>query len=288
MSKNTLILIFSICMVILSAIILAVGPITNKKIGANWGYLNCGLIDDQKDSLSYDSEKLKDMRNLCRRQSVMYNMEYCAFIINIVAGIICADLAILQHMGIAKDFEIQTGVIASVGGLIGFVLTLVYVCYSGYIFTKDTAYLEINFNYGNLDYIESKAILKLYSNGASAEWDGKKFVTKYEDDEDYYDRFIKYKDLGKSRYNYDSDYYKKYLGYIEATGEIFNCQETKYNLNSSCKYLYHEPTEENTNLDLYNRWLTAIILACFVLLCTLFLVLMGVFSFTNFGIGFLN
>ena len=60
MNKNTIVLILSFCIAIISAAILAVGPITNKKIGANWGIQNCGLIDDQLDTLTYDSEKLNE------------------------------------------------------------------------------------------------------------------------------------------------------------------------------------------------------------------------------------
>lgn len=286
MTKNTLVLILSTCIVILSAVILAVGPITNKKIGENWGYQNCGLLNDRIDSVTSGSQTLKDMKNLCRRQKAMYDLEYCAFIINIVVGIICADLALLHYMGIAKDFDIQTGVISCIAGFVGFVLTLVYVCYSGYIFTKDTAYIELNINYNNFDFINNKAVQKLYSNGASKEWNGQEYVTGYEKDTDSFAGFIKYKDLGKSQYNYDSDYYKKYLGYIEADGEIYKCQENKYD--SSCKYLYHEPAQDSTNKDLYDRWLTSLVLACVVALATLLLAVMGVFLFANFGHSFFN
>ena len=288
MNKNTIVLILSIAITIISAAILAVGPITNKKIGANWGIQNCGLINDQLDTLTYDSEKLKDMKYLCRRQTAMYDLEYCAFIVNVVVGIICADLALLEYMGIARDFEVKEGVIACAGGFIGFVLSLVYVCYSGYMFTNDTAYLELNFNYGNLDYIKTNTIEKLYSNGASQKWDGNAnaYVNDYDSSRDSFAGFIKYKDLGKSQYNYDSDYYKKFRGYIDTSNEIYKCQENRYD--SSCEYLYHEPATESTNKELYDRWLTALILACVATLCNLLLALFGVFLFANFGNSFLN
>ena len=286
MNKNTIVLILSFCIAIISAAILAVGPITNKKIGANWGIQNCGLIDDQLDILTYDSEKLKDMKYLCRRETAMYDLEYCAFIINVVVGIICADLALLQYMGISRDFEVPAGVIACAGGFVGFILSLVYVCYSGYIFTNDTAYLELNLNYGSLDFITSNAVQKLYSNGASRKWDGQEYVTDYENGGDTLAGFIKYKDLGKSEYNYDSDYYKKYRGYIETTGEIYKCQESRYD--SSCEYIYHEPATDSTNKELYDRWLTALILACVATLFNLLLAFFGVCMFANFGNSFLN
>ena len=144
MKKNTLILFLSTCIAVISAVILAVGPITNKKIGTNWGYQNCGLISDQIDLLKDDSEKLRNMRNLCNREKAMYDLEYSAFIINIVLGFVCADLALIHYLGFGKDFEIKTGIIGLIAGVIGFILTLVYVCYSGYIFTNDVAFLGIS------------------------------------------------------------------------------------------------------------------------------------------------
>ena len=232
MKKNTLILLLSTCIAVISAVILAVGPITNKKIGTNWGYQNCGfhhifdlvflkaylhlillLISDQIDLLKDDSEKLRKMRNLCNREKAMYDLEYAAFIINIVLGFVCADLALLHYMGISKDFEVKAGFIGCASGFIGFVLTLAYVCYSGYIFTKDVAYMELNIIQDNYGFEYTNAIEKLYSNGARLKWNGEEYVAEYSNEKDVFASFIKYKDLGKSIYNYDSDYYKKYVCY---------------------------------------------------------------------------
>jgi hypothetical protein len=220
MKKNILIFIFSLCILALSVIILSIGPITNKKIGENWGYQNCDIISDQIDILNEDTEKLKKMDALCRREKAMYDLEYCAFIINIIASFICADLALLEYMGISKDFDLKAGLIAFISGIIGFILTLVYICYSGYIFTNDIAYMKLNINYGDFNFNTGKAIEKLYSNGASLKWDGYNFIPEYYNDRDTFSQFIKYKDLGKSQYNYDSEYYKKYQGYIDANGEV--------------------------------------------------------------------
>ena len=236
MKKNTLILFLSTCIAVISAVILAVGPITNKKIGTNWGYQNCGLISDQIDLLKDDSEKLRKMRNLCNREKAMYDLEYAAFIINIVLGFVCADLALLHYMGISKDFEVKAGFIGCASGFIGFVLTLAYVCYSGYIFTKDVAYMELNIIQDNYGFEYTNAIEKLYSNGARLKWNGEEYVAEYSNEKDVFARFIKYKDLGKSIYNYDSDYYKKYEGYIETNGDIYKCREDSPNTN--CQYLY--------------------------------------------------
>lgn len=277
MTKNTLILIFSLCILVFSVIILSIGPITNKKIGTDWGYQNCDIISDQIDILTEETEKLKTMNYLCRREKAMYDLEYCAFIINIIAGFICADLALLHSMNISKDFEIKTGIIACASGFICFILTLVYICYSGYIFTNDVAFMKLNINYDNFNFDTEKAIEKLYSNGASLKFDGYDYFSEYHNDRDTFARFIKYKDLGKSQYNYDSDYYKKYQGYIDPNGEINLCHE----IGHDCKYIYKEPVLENTNKELYNRWVSTIIFACLTLICNLGLAIFGLFLFTN-------
>ena len=277
MKKNILIFIFSLCILALSVIILSIGPITNKKIGENWGYQNCDIISDQIDILNEDTEKLKKMDALCRREKAMYDLEYCAFIINIIASFICADLALLEYMGISKDFDLKAGLIAFISGIIGFILTLVYICYSGYIFTNDIAYMKLNINYGDFNFNTGKAIEKLYSNGASLKWDGYNFIPEYYNDRDTFSQFIKYKDLGKSQYNYDSEYYKKYQGYIDVNGEIYHCHDAQ----NDCKYVYKEPETDNTNKELYNRWISSLILACFTLVCNFGLGIFGFFIFTN-------
>jgi len=217
------------------------------------------------------------MDALCRREKAMYDLEYCAFIINIIASFICADLALLEYMGISKDFDLKAGLIAFISGIIGFILTLVYICYSGYIFMNDIAYMKLNINYGDFNFNTGKAIEKLYSNGASLKWNGYNFIPEYYNDRDTFSQFIKYKDLGKSQYNYDSEYYKKYQGYIDVNGEIYHCHDAQ----NDCKFVYKEPETDNTNKELYNRWISSLILACFTLVCNLGLGIFGFFIFTN-------
>jgi hypothetical protein len=68
---------------------------------------------------------------------------------------------------------------------------------------------------------------------------------------------------------------------METDGEIYKCRESQFN--SDCKYIYNEPQTEKTNKELYDRWLTALILACVVVLCNLPLAILGLFLFANFG-----
>ena len=296
MNKILIFFLLATCTVLLSVVIIAVGPMTNKMLGDNFGYLNCQILSDQQKLLKKDVTKLKNMKNMCYRQKTMYDMEYAAFIINIVLSFICADLALLHYIGIGKEFEMKTGVIGLVAGVIGFVLTMVYVCYSGYIFTNDPAKMTLSIAYDDFDYdIDEREFIALYPNGAdrkSFEYDDgtSGFEHVYEYDRDEFANYIKYKDLGKKQYNYWSKYYKNYNGYNGVNEEEAKCHSldntgaaVPTTTASACKYAYYPPKEDNSNKYLYDRWLTALILACFVLLTNLGLAGFGFLLFTNFG-----
>ena len=301
MNKIFIFCLLATCTVLLSVVILAVGPITNKLIGDDWGKLNCQILSDQVKLLKGDVTKLENMKNLCYRQKTMYDMEYAAFIINIVLSFICADLALLHYMDIGKDFEMKTGVIGLASGVIGFVLTLVYVCYSGYIFTNDVAYLGLNIAYDSFTYDENgdpKCVTKLYENGAFVKYieyepsSQSKYEPIFEDDRDDFANYIRYKDLGKKEYNYVSKLYKNIHGHNGNNVEEIKCSTnnpsdstTFPSDHQACPYVYSDSYVEtdNENKYLYDRWLTALILACVVLLTNLGLAVFGLLLFTNCG-----
>ena len=232
----------------------------------------------------------------------MHDMEYTAFIINIVLSFICADLALLHYMDIGKEFEMKTGVIGLASGVIGFVLTLFYVCYSGYIFTNDVAYMKLKIQYPTFDYEdysnELKRVTKLYENGAYLKYilyedsSFNNYEPIYENDRDDFSNYIRYKDLGKKEYNYDSKFYKNINGYngnnVEENKCSYDSSEATSTLPSdyqACPYAYDlsKLATDNENKYLYDRWLTALILACVVLLTNLGLAAFGLLLFTNCG-----
>lgn len=311
MNKSLLLLILGTCIVILSVIIISIGPITNKLVGDKWGYLNCEILSDQINLLKNDVTKLKKMKNLCYRQKAMHDMEYTSFIINIILGFVCADLALIHYLGFGKEFEIKTGIIGLISGGIGLVLALVYVSYSGYIFTNDVAYMSISITGNTFDFDVDNCIDKLYSNGAKYKWEVHEndvanypnngiYVTEFENDRDDYSNYIRYQELGKKQYNYNSDYYKSYLRYNDQDEDENKCKLTftapiteetncKTILATSspkmldCENLYCYPKKDNSYKDLYDRWLTALILGVFVILCDLGLAFFGFLMCTNFG-----
>jgi hypothetical protein len=202
----------------------------------------------------------------------MYSLEYSAFIINIFIAAILAQITLIHLFDKGFGFERTTGLIGSIGGIVTFILMLVYVCFSGYIFTQDVAYKVVSTYepYG-------KAINKLYSNGASTKNNGDcTFVSVYEKDKSDDAQYVKYKDLGDSQYNYNKKYYETYYYTIENGG---NCISDS---GSGCDYMFATPFEDNKNKYLYNRWCLCLVLAVFIVLLNAAL---GAFCFLVFKDG---
>lgn len=308
MNKTLLFLILATCTVIISVAVISVAPNINNVHGRSqtWATQNCEIIADRIKLLKDDITTLKKMKNLCYREKAMHNMEYATFIINIILGFVCADLALIHYLGYGKDFEIKTGVIGFIAGIIGFILTLVYVCYSGYIFTNDVAFLDLTISSTSINYDDHRTVERLYSNGAKYKWkseenpsdpndkDYGKYVTEYENDREDYSNKIRYKDLGNKQYNYNSKYYKKYHKYNDKEEDEYICapspsfsQNAKYNKKGDdfCEYIYAEPKEEIWYKKVFDKWLSSLILACVVLLTNLGVAIFGLLHCANFGVS---
>ena len=307
MNKSLIFLIISTSILILSAVVICVSPIINNiEVGnwrpANWKNLNCKIISDKEKSEGVsldDIQKYRRYKNICYRQKAMYGLEYSAFIINIILTFVCADLTLLHYLNIGKEFEKKTGLIGFISGIIGFILTLVYVCFSGYIFTNDAAYGVIN----GLSFSSPSDLIKLYPNGAKYKWEGPdvdngKYITVSENDKGEYANTLLYKDLGEKQYNYNSDYYETYMKnepkystpitfknchinalftptinqkehYTGATEEIY------------CDYLYYDAVPSIVNRYIYDRWLTALILSVVIVICNIGLIIFGFLLFKS-------
>lgn len=304
MNKTLIFLILATCTVIISVAIISIAPNINNVHGNSddWATQNCELISDHIKLLKGDITTLKKMKNLCYRQKAMHNMEYATFIINIIIGFVCADLALIHYLGFGKDFEIKTGIIGLIGGVIGFILTLVYVCYSGYIFTNDVAFLKINISETTINYNERRTVGKLYSNGATYKWKPDEYsdnenvgeyVTEYENDRKDFSNYIRYKDLGKKQYNYNSKFYKSYKRYNDEDEPENTCKSTTENpmtktskFGDNCEYVYAEkPEEEIYNKKVFDKWLASLVLSCVVLLTNLGVAVFGLLHFANFGMS---
>lgn len=152
--KNLKFLCISIALIIFKVIVLNNAPIINGYVGNGWYDESCQNYVDlhkfNKDKaytelllygviLPEDKQKcldlLKEGKNKCYRNKTMIGLEYSAFNFNIVFSFTCALLGLFNYLKIGNIGKI-IGLIGLGSGIIGFVLTLVYIIYSGIIFHK--------------------------------------------------------------------------------------------------------------------------------------------------------
>ena len=275
------------CVILLFTIInLSIGPIVSYTTGRSWGTLNCAIMsdnyDDKKDQspgLTDDQKKYYWQRPIdeCNNKKAMHDMEYTAFIFDIVIGFICGLLGLLHFFDLKKDFIPKTGLIGFICGIIGFIFTFVYLILNGLVYTN---YGPYNSSTGSPSFYSS--YIKADSDGAFAEKEGSQYKLIYFDKiENYYALFTTFSDFGKKQYNYDRDMYKASLTdsscYIsgsisyDANGYITSPSIS----NTNCKKLYIIPTTGISYKDISDRFLTALILSLFVCIANIGLALFG-------------
>ena len=290
MNKTLIFFCLSTSILALSLIVVCISPIINnfsvrgreESIGdvwtwkiADWRTLNCKLYEDLQNAEDVkldDIQKFKKVKNLCKSKKAMHDLEFASLFINLVLGFVCANLSLLHFLDVGKDFEKKTGMIGFVTGIIGFILTLVYVGFNGFIFNNDIAY-----GFMNGDNYEGR-IKKLYSNGAIYKCEDSACnpgVTVYENDKSDFSEYVKYKDLGDKQYNYDSKYYKSF--------SLSNSCKESYG-HGGCTYVfpdnqYTQPITSLENKDLYDRWTTTLILSIFIVACNIGLLIFGFLLF---------
>ena len=302
--KKTLFLILSGAIVIFSIICICSGPIINGVIpkALSWRTENCqqksDYYKDAKDK-NLDKETIdtrKKARNKCNREKAMYGLEYSSLIIDVICGFVCTILGLLHYFDIGKPFEKVTGIIGLSTGIIGFILTLFYVIYSGYIFTKDPYVDE-----------DDDPLIKRDGDWAFAKYeDGKGYKCLFYKEKDKYSTLAKYSDLGKKQYNYNkkksqdysdtnSDLYKCSHYTVTENGNsqtyhfsAYSCQNSEYYFTSrhgTCDYLYANPEDDYVYKYLFDRWITTIIFSCLIIVCDIGLAIFGFLLFKSDGSG---
>lgn len=283
MNKGLFFFCCACCILLLTIINLSIAPIVSGKTnGVYWGVLNCAKSkDDYKDAkdsgISGDDLKYGEKWNLdeCDRMKGMHDMEYTAFIFDIVIGFVCGLLGLLHYFELKKDFVEITGLIGLICGGVGFILTFVYVILNGLVYTN---YYDLN-------------IYKTNGDGAYAEWKGDKYECLYFKKGNPHAYIAKYSDLIKKQYNYNKDLKKSFRedpsvsgctianpGSCDDDGYISGPQSYLDNSGQSkdCKYLYvNQVPNDNANKDISDRFLTALILSLFVCLANIGLAIFG-------------
>jgi len=300
--KKTIFLILSGCIVIFSIICICCGPIITGVIptSGTWKTLNCQEKTDaykeaKKGNNEADIKSKKKAKNKCNRDKAMYGLEYSSLIVDVICGFVCTILGLLHYFDVAKPFEKVTGIIGLATGIIGFVLTFVYLVYSAYIFTNDP-YLNAN---------GSKTIYKRDGDWAYAKLENGKFTCSFYKEGKDNSIYAKYNDLGKKQYNYNK---KQSQEYAKAGSEVNKCSylssattplatanqpsacfsaktlDPDVTLNT-CKALYIAPETEITNKYLFDKWVTTIIFSCFIIVCDIGLAIFGFLLFKSDGSG---
>ena len=281
MNKVLIFFIISLIIFILNIIVSCLSPIINnvQVSSKNWQFsdwreLNCQKYEDKEkfDNIEINEyHENKEEYSLCRRKKAMHDLEYATLIFNFVLSFICANLSFLQCTHIAKGITKKIGLIGTILGFCGFVLSLVYISFNGYIFTKDFAYT------GNF------RIKKLFPNGALYKYLNNKYITIYENEYEDKGEYIKFKDLGDKQYNYDSEYYKQYIKSSDDC-KVDNIDLDNFNRNiyiTGCDYIFSKPTKYIENKDLYDRWATSLVLNVFIVIGNLFIFILGLIIFIN-------
>jgi len=297
--KKTLFLILSGCIVIFSIICICCGPIITGVIprASIWKTQNCQQLSDLVKTFE-DQDRDDDIikagkkaKNQCNREKAMYGLEYSSLIVDVIFGFVCTILGLLHYFDVAKPFEKVTGIIGLATGIIGFVLTLVYVCYSGYIFTKDPYDKGSgSYTYGTHDFIKKR----------NGDWafakkeDGRFKCLYYKDNNDFYPFIAKYSDVGKKQYNYNkkkkeeyadhnSDFYKCKANIDDCDGEYYSGTET---IPDNCNALYTNYNDDTIDKKyLFDKWVTTIIFSCFIVACDIGLSIFGFLLFKSDGSG---
>jgi len=293
--KKTFFLVFSGAILIFSIISICCAPIINGDIiGANsWKSQNCKLLEDK-----YKSDKketTKKEKNKCNRQKAMYGLEYSSLIIGVILGLFCTFLSFLHYFDIGKPFEKITGLIGLIAGIIEFFLTLIYICYSAYIFTNDTTEGFDDTYRFTLSGGSPGPLLKLNKDGAFAEWDDSKGQYKcifYKEDK-VGANHATYSELGKKQYNYEKKrYYDTDSKYNTCKGRYDFCEgANQYILNSlanhdgsDCKFLYLPLAAKGVeNKYVFDRWVSTIIFSCFIAASCIGLAIFGFLLFKDNG-----
>ena len=301
MGKGLLFFCCSCCILILTIINLSVGPIVSGTIN-NYGLLNCVEYKDNKEkaedlaggSLKDKEDKYyQSILDWCTRAKGMHDMEYTAFIFDIVIGFICGLIGLLHLFDLKKDFVSNTGLIGLICGVIGFMLTFVYVIFNGLVFT------------GKYSLIPQRDGDGIFAERVDETAQKYKCIN-YDDSGDFFWGYAKFSDLNKKQYNYKHKFYDttesqncedagygisaKCSGSDPSNGETFVLTDSDISIPSgtsltaaNCKNIYARQISDITNKDKFDRFLTALLLSLVVCLANIGLALFGFLLFRNPG-----
>jgi len=344
--KNLIFLCIASAIFIFSVISLNVAPTINGLVGkgkykrngdldsTNYGWADypcsyySNLYNDNKDkSVSeghwadqedkdYHLDLVKEGKNNCLKKQAMIGLEYSSFNINVIFSFICAILGILLYSG--NNIGKIVGLIGLGTGVIGFILTFIYIIYSGIIFNNDVVDKKYGILTGDDPYVDSYVSTK--PDGAFLKYKDDKYVCIYYDKDNKDKLFRKYSEYGNWNLNYyhldsknkDDDFYKyseisstgksgctydisgykgKYLWDLcknleETKNEKYKIKDENGNKKGECDKIYLLPLSSslpttNEKRKLYNYWVTTIVFGCFIFVLDIGLAIFGFLIFKD-------
>ena len=284
MGKGLLFFCCACCILLLTIINLSIGPVINGVVGNDevlgqpWGIVNCQKLKDeydQNDPQTDEGKKTYETQiDYCTRIKGMHDMEYTAFIFDIVIGFVCGLIGLLHLFDLKKDFVSNTGLIGLICGIVGFVLTFVYVIFNGLVFTG-----------------QYSGVYERDGDGVFAEQvtaGGTDFKCLYYDNSgDYFAGMAKFSDLNKKQYNYKHKFYEGVdtSNCVDSSNALLDRCKDYHEItgSSTCTKLYAPKIDEIKNKDKFDRFLTTLILSLIVCLANIGLALFGFLLFRTPG-----
>ena len=282
MSKGLIFFCCACAILIFTIINLSVGPIVSGTVKnldpQDWGTLNCKLLRDNYDNDQRTGDEKKYgtewLLNECDRKKGMHDMEYTSFIFNMVIGFVSGLLGLLHLFDVKKEFVSKTGLIGLGCGIVGFIFSFVYVILNGLVFTTvDTDITKID---------SDRKFAEIVQRGVYS-GDPDVFKCIYFEKGNKHAYIAKVSDFIKKQYIYDKDLYSP----SDDCSAGMNCDEDDglINFNPSsgiiCNHLYSNDREVNTIIlkDIFDRFLTTLLLSLFTCLANIGLAIFGFLLF---------
>ena len=245
--KELIFLCIASCVFILSVIVLNCAPTINRLIGKGryknngcpvsswtfgWADEPCSQYSNRyndlkdedetnwksKEDKEYHLDLLKEGKNVCLRKKAMIGLEHSAFTIDVIFGFVCALLGVLLYSG--NNVGKIVGLIGLGSGAVGFVLTFIYIIYSGIVFNNDVVDKNYYLSDPDTDPVNpySKSLPAIQSDGAFMEWKDDRYVCIFYDKNNKDKLYQKY-----------SNYGNKYLNYYHFNSKDKDEEYNKYN-----------------------------------------------------------
>ena len=196
MDKNLIFFFISCCTVNFSIIVIYLDSFISNLLNTNLRNKQCQLFKNFDEANYYGEKSTSNQEMKSKIKTMMHKFKYISFYINIFFGILCAILSLLHHYNIARRFERYTGLIGVISGIVGIILTSMFIVYNGLLFSNDDFGKDLIYNTIATPAKNKKKEVVSYKNNKN-EWDNseKHYYNFYYGQKDEELTYQKYKEL---------------------------------------------------------------------------------------------